>query len=715
MEGDGVTTQTVAWQEEDVLAIGIEDKQEAPGAITATVRALRPPVVETKHHTATSTVDASEDRITLVQTFEEGEHYCTSAIAIGIVGRSVRMQQPTQTEAQLVAEPGQESFTVLIATAANFDRDVNVAAVARERLDHAVAEGADGIRAANERWWKEFWSRAFVHLRSEDGAAEEVEKHYTYFLYLMESSSRGSFPPNFGGMLWNTDGDYRRWGAQQWWTNLSLYYRGLFPSNGIELTDPLFELYSGMRGACATAARQQWGSEGIYVPETTCFNGLADLPDDIAEGLRVLYLLEKTWEMRSQQFREFAAAKHPHTSRWNWKAPGRFDDGHWTYTDKGTGPFGEVNHFFASGPELAYLYWKRYEYTRDGTWLREYAYPMLRGVAEFFRHYSNLTRDPDGVFHLHHVNHSEPVLGAKDPFDALVGLHGILPAAINAAKTLNVDADLQSKWFDLLENLVPLPTSDHPDSIHSRDGDGPRIWASAFTPAASLPNPDSLWGEFDVRCRYYDFDIATLETRNPCENPERFELAEATFEQCHPNGVGLETRVPVMSSLGVIAARLGRASDLKNALLNQIRAKWPEEDFVEFDETGQLAVLPNRYDTARRQSGTRSATARQRRVRITRGSLSEHSPWSRSRARYPCLSSVASGVGRRIHAALSQRISRDRVDEGGQGGFCGGALPGRRDVPTSKSVGERSHTGVPGRETAGRRGRIDGDRRYGRR
>jgi hypothetical protein len=32
----------------------------------------------------------------------------------------------------------------------------------------------------------------------------------------MASSSRGKFPPKFNGMLWNTGGDLRSWGAQHW-------------------------------------------------------------------------------------------------------------------------------------------------------------------------------------------------------------------------------------------------------------------------------------------------------------------------------------------------------------------------------------------------------------------------------------------------------------------------------------------------------------------
>ena len=58
-------------------------------------------------------------------------------------------------------------------------------------------------------------------------------------------------------------------------------------------------MYSGMFDAAATAARQQWGSQGIYIPETVWLDGLAKLPDDIAAEMRDLYLLRKPWSQRS--------------------------------------------------------------------------------------------------------------------------------------------------------------------------------------------------------------------------------------------------------------------------------------------------------------------------------------------------------------------------------------------------------------------------------
>src|SRR5437773_2467941 len=143
----------------------------------------------------------------------------------------------------------------------------------------------------------------------------------------MGASSRGAYPPRFGGMLWYTNGDMRRWGSQYWWANTNAYYANLMPANRLGLLDPMFALYAGMMPACARAARQQWGSEGLWIPETTFFSGPEELPDDIAAELRDLMLVRKPWEQRSARFRAFAETKQRHNSRWNFQGEGHWDQG----------------------------------------------------------------------------------------------------------------------------------------------------------------------------------------------------------------------------------------------------------------------------------------------------------------------------------------------------------------------------------------------------
>ena len=576
VKGKGVMVQALAWNEKDVMAIEITDQRERPGTISVNLRMLRTAVVRTASHTATSKLQTRDGRIILTQEFVEDNYFCGSAVAVGVVSRNAEVRRSNDMELRLVVEPGQGSFAVLIAGAASFDRKEGIVALALAQLESAASTGYAGLVESNRKWWHEFWEKSFVHLHSEDGVADRIEESYTYYLYIMASSSRGKYPAKFNGMLWTTGGDTRKWGSQYWGANQScLYNNALFAANRIELTDPMFKMYSGMYDSCALAAQQQWGSKGIYIPETVAFDGLAELPADIASEMRDLYLLRKSWDTRSEIFRNYAGTKQPHNSRWNWIQSGKWVDGRWVYAERGSGPYGPVTHIFSRGAKIAYQYWLRYEYTLDEKWLRDRAYPILKAVAEFYRNYPNVKKGPDGKYHIHNVNSNEPLWGGQDTDEEISSMMGILPVVIKASQILNVDTEMRPVWQEFLDNLASLPRSDNPNASSSRTRSGPPVWIKGLNPVvrgegASLPDGNTMPMWF--------FDLCTLET-----DPETLKTANATFDAYFPNGVGPGRRVGVLSKLSVTASVLGRVDAVKYLIPNQIQTK-------------ETPILANRMD-----------------------------------------------------------------------------------------------------------------------
>ncbi|MDA1045283.1 MAG: DUF5703 domain-containing protein, partial [Verrucomicrobia bacterium] len=355
-QGVGLSSRVTAWQNGDVMAVEMDDRRAQPSTIHIDLRKLRYAIqwidarnweLSSRHasvvlrgeHSATSRLDIREGRIMLTQQFREGDFYSASAVAIGVVGRANHAGYYNETTVRLSAPAGTGNFTILMATAASFNPKEDVADKAIQALAAAEAKGMQGILEDNRAWWSDYWSRAFVRLHSEDGEADFVELHYTYFLYLMASASRGSHMIHFNGMLWFTNGDLRQWGSQYWWHNSGCYYNGLTPANRPELLDPVFKTYSRCYDSYAQAARQQWGSQGVWIPETTWFDGLEDLPEEIGAELQDLYLTRKPWSERSAAFMAYARNKHTFNSRWNWgDYEQRGEDGE--YVDKGKGPFG---------------------------------------------------------------------------------------------------------------------------------------------------------------------------------------------------------------------------------------------------------------------------------------------------------------------------------------------------------------------------------------
>lgn len=472
--GDGITAQALAWTGGDVIAMEIDDERATPTPIDIDLRMLRfqwqyttgktfeqekehANIFHTKAHTATSTLGIRDDVITLTQQFREAEFYDSSALAIAVVGRASKASYINETTVRLSSAAGRGRFTILIGSSAGSNPSQDTTAAAMAQLKSAEATTFAGLESDTAQWWHTFWEQGAVYLHSSSGQADFVEENYDYFLYLMGSSSRGDFPPRFGGMLWFTNGDLSRWGSQYWWANTSAYYSNLMPANRLELIDPMFKMYSGMLDAAALAARQQWGSQGIWIPETEFFNGPEKLPDDVAKELQELVLSQKPFDQRSQRFDWYAQNKNRHNSRWNFKGDGKWDEGHYVFQFKGHGAFGHTTHILGVASRIGNLAWQRYQFTGDKTWLRDRAYPFIRGAAEFYRNFPNLHADAQGVYHIDHTNSGESAWDSRDAPYEVACMHMIFPLAIRASEILDLDANLRPEWQRISDHLVAAP------------------------------------------------------------------------------------------------------------------------------------------------------------------------------------------------------------------------------------------------------------------
>ncbi len=583
LQGRDVAVRVFGWSGRDVLVVEVTDQRKQPQVVKIVLRTLRPCRVRRFEHLALSDFVQQGETVVLRQRFTEGDYYCGSALAVRVLGRPVKIRQPCDEQVELVLPAGKGRFTVLLAADASFDRGHKVVDKAIQKLNAAERLGADKLFEQNRRWWHSFWSRWFIRLHSEDGQADDVQLHYYYYLYVMACSSRGRYPPRFGGMIWKTGGDFCRWGTKHWWHNLSCYYRAVFESGHWELLEPVFNMYSNMYDSCARAAQQTWGCHGIWIPETVDFNGMAELPEEIAREMQDLYLLRKPWELRSLRFRQFAVGKHPHISRWNWKGPGHWENGQWTFKESPHAPFSYLVHILTTTAKVAYFYWLRYEYTLDETWLRERAYPMLKGTAELFRTFPGVWKEADGKYHIHNVNNHEPVRGCRDAMESIAAMKGVLPLAIYTSERLNVDKTLRAQWRELLENLTDLPTNDDPDSLTPRRPGDPVFWTAGRFP---FRGGRTDWGRL-IPVVYYD--LCTLETPN-----ERMrQIANASFDHAYPH-VDQNVRVHVLSRCAIAAALLGRAQAVQYMIPNQIRqSKAQIKRFIDYRIT-RAGILDNR-------------------------------------------------------------------------------------------------------------------------
>jgi hypothetical protein len=598
IEAAGVTLEVFPVFSHDVIAISVADHRTARMPITATLRALRyetkylgaqleidasehASTVQTRNQTAKSRLIGEDHRASLTQEFREGAYLCKSAVTVEFVGAPAVAEIANETSVRLRANDSEPSL-ILIGSAASFDGQEDITDSARAQVEAVAGIDSVSLKAESEQWWHSFWQRGSLELRSKDGTAEFIQENYHYFLYLMASTSQGKFPAKFNGMLWNTGGDLRTWGAQHWYTNISCYYEALPASGRVELMDPMFDMYSGMFEACATAARQQWGSQGIYIPETAYFDGLERLPDSIASEMQALYLERKPWSERSNAFLEYAATRHPYSSRWNWMNVGHWKDGRYIVPERGDGPYGPTSHWFTSTAKVAYLYWRRYEYTQDHEWLRQRAYPMLRGAVEFYRCHPNVSKGADGKYHIRGANNGEAVRGAHDATEDLSAMRAATAALVRAAEILQIDAQMVPVWREFLENVAPLPTSGDPEALGVENYHGPRVLVSGLKPAMRPGSPRMLQDINSLPTWF--FDLCSVETRDR----EMVVLAENTLRQFILENPEEATKLRGLSKLAVAAASLGWTDAVQKMVPNQMKAL-PVEKSSAYKKAAALA------------------------------------------------------------------------------------------------------------------------------
>lgn len=106
-----------------------------------------------------------------------------------------------------------------------------------------------------------------------------------------------------------------------------------------------------------------------------------------------------------------------------------------------------------AGPWLATHLWDYYDYTRDTTYLRDVAYDLIKGSADFVCDYLWLA--PDGRYTA--CPSTSPEHGPVDKGATFVHAvcRELLLDAVEASSVLGVDAGDRERWIGVLDNIAP--------------------------------------------------------------------------------------------------------------------------------------------------------------------------------------------------------------------------------------------------------------------
>lgn len=240
--------------------------------------------------------------------------------------------------------------------------------------------------------------------------------YYQFGRYLLIASSRpGNLPANLQGM-WhnNVDGPWRVDYHNN--INLQMNYWPVHSTNLTECSEPLTDFIKLLEKPGERTAKAYWGARGW------------------AAGI-------------SANIFGFTAPLEGRDMSWNY------------------------NPMAASW--LATHLWDYYDYTRDVKFLRETAYPLIKGCALFCEDF--LWRKPDGT--LTAAPSTSPEHGPVDEGTTFTHavIREILSNAIDAAEILDLDAIEVRKWKGILAQLAPYRIGRYGQLMEwSRDIDDPK-------------------------------------------------------------------------------------------------------------------------------------------------------------------------------------------------------------------------------------------------
>jgi hypothetical protein len=325
-------------------------------------------------------------------------------------------------------------------------------AAAQKELESAASQPGDALRTTHAEWWRDYWGKSFIRLKSSDAHAERLVNAYYVHLYTLGCVNRGAVPAKWDGGPGLLDGDRRNWGLAEWVQEIRFTYWPLYAANQIQQAQGLFRHYSAMLPYLERQTRNLWGLPGIFIPETVSPWGHAE-----------------DWVLKL----DGCMTTHPHYER---RDPARIPYGRF----EAYNPY--IGFLFTSGLEICHHYLTYYRYTGDERFLRDEAYPVLKGVSEFT--VSLMRKESDGRFHLDPANALETWWMVRDPADTLAGIRAIFPEFVRLSRKYGRDPELRRRCAEILAALpepAPAPWPAHASSkqLKPRNRENPALYRVA--------------------------------------------------------------------------------------------------------------------------------------------------------------------------------------------------------------------------------------------
>jgi alpha-L-fucosidase 2 len=321
-------------------------------------------------------------------------------LAATVDGATFTTQQVDARTVRFTITPT-SSYTIWIACASRLNAPGNNSVTQATNLLTAIkTAGYTSTLTAYKNWWHAFWAKSFVQYSNTAKDADYSENVYYLANYLIASGAYGNYPFHFVSGVYRNNADIGiTWSGAYWYYDQRNFYASLLASNHVDALGGYYRLYSRNYAKMKSFTQTRFSIDGIWVPETIRWDG------------------DAIWTTTS------------------------------TYTDR----------IMSTGAEVASSMFASFAYTNDSAFLKNTAYPMMREAAKFLS--AKLSYDATSKrYYMANSNSHETYWGVKNAITDLAAVRSLFPQAIQAAKALNLDPALQTRWQNILDSLVPFKT-----------------------------------------------------------------------------------------------------------------------------------------------------------------------------------------------------------------------------------------------------------------
>ncbi|MCX6875178.1 MAG: DUF5703 domain-containing protein [Verrucomicrobia bacterium] len=293
-----------------------------------------------------------------------------------------------------------------------------------EQMDSRAAKlDLTKARLAHESWWRDFWTRSWIHLAGTP-EAQTVTRGYILQRFMSACAGRGGSPIKFNGSIFNVeakpgaspeteegDPDWRVWGGNYWFQNTRLIYWPMLAAGDLEMMEPFFKMYrDGLALSKARIETYYRFKDAAMFPETMYFWGLPNLAD---------YGYGNT-------------APEPTNSY--------------------------ITRYWSGALELTAIMLDHYDFTQDQDFARTTLLPLADPLIAFLDDYWQ-KRDANGKIIMDPAQSLETYHSAVNPLPEIAGLRYLLPRLLALPPNLTTEAQ-RSRWTRILREVPPVPVAD---------------------------------------------------------------------------------------------------------------------------------------------------------------------------------------------------------------------------------------------------------------